>query len=85
MGSSSIYYVFKGSFNQFNCNFNGFSKNWQLKFSLKQVHFEKKGYDVKIDITNKNVSRESNFITDEVILQKSDSSKIFMIGYTVTI
>ena len=49
------------------------------------MHFEKKGYDVKIDITNKNVSRESNFITDEVILQKSDSSKIFMIGYTVTI
>ena len=52
---------------------------------MKQVHFEKKGYDVKIDITNKNVSRESNFIVDEIIWQKPDSSNIFMIGFTVTI
>ena len=49
------------------------------------MHFEKKGYDVKIDITNKNVSRESNFIVDEIIWQKPDSSNIFMIGFTVTI
>ena len=70
--------MFKDCFNKEGYNFDGVSKNGYL---TKIKVFWNIGYDVRtsaLDVTNKILSGQSNYIVDVIMWRKCDNSSISM-------
>ena len=63
--SFNFFRVFNNCFNKHGSNFDDVSKNGYPRPSEKKV-FWNKGYDVIISVTNKILSRDSNYRCDHV-------------------
>ena len=81
--SFKFYWVFKDCFNKHGYNFDDASKKGLRKIKI----FWKKGYDVIVSvngITNKTLSRDSNYIVDVVMWPKFGNFSIFMREFIIT-
>ena len=73
----NFFWVFKDCFSNHGCNFDDVSNFDHSRFKVKYIW--NKGYDVIIsvhDVTNKILSRDSNYIVDKIMWPKLGNSSI---------